>query len=222
LVGRGRTADALLFVVAARNESWAIATLWIGLLYHLACIYGGLGFGSRYFAAPSATLCFSAGALIYFWMKRGVLQVTSSATMLAFALWLANTIAAKWVLPEEYAYGPGYYLATFLFVIVVAGLVKVKGTPLTQRIDRALGDISYPVFLVQWLAGFITALAFTSGEWRGWTLTVALLPLTLGMAVALNLICARLIEPLRTHLRDTAAAQAALREPAAVARAANR
>jgi peptidoglycan/LPS O-acetylase OafA/YrhL len=202
---------ALLFMVAARNESWALASLWIGLIYHLACIYGGLGFGSRYFAAPAATLCFSSGALIYFWMKRGVLQVTPSATALAFALWLANTVAAKWLLPDDYAYGPGYYLATFLFVIVVAGLVNVKGTPATQRIDRALGEISYPVFLVQWLAGFITALAFTPGEWRGWTLTFASVPLTPGMAVALNLICARLIEPLRVHLRDTAAARAAAR-----------
>ena len=94
-------------------------------------------------------------------MKRGVLQVTPSATALAFALWLANTVAAKWVLPEDYAYGPGYYLATFLFVIVVAGLVNVKGSPAMQRIDRALGELSYPVFLVQWLAGFITALAFS-------------------------------------------------------------
>jgi peptidoglycan/LPS O-acetylase OafA/YrhL len=202
---------ALLFIVAARNESSAWATLWIGLIYHLACIHGDLGFGARYFAAPSATLCFAAGALIYFWMKRGALEVTPSATAIAFALWLANAAAAQWALPQGYVHGPGYYFATFLFVVVVAGLAQIKAAPAPRRIDRALGELSYPVFLVQWLAGFITALAIGSGQWRGWTLTLASIPLTLGMAIALNLLNARLIEPLRVQLRDTAVARASPR-----------
>src|SRR5262249_38677695 len=113
---------ALLFIVAARNERYALATFWIGLVYHLACINSELGFASGYFAAPSASLSFSAGALLYFWTKRGVLEVNPSATALAFGLWVANVVVANWLLPTEYVYGPGYYFATFLFVIVVAGL----------------------------------------------------------------------------------------------------
>jgi peptidoglycan/LPS O-acetylase OafA/YrhL len=196
----------LLFFVASRNESSALATLWIGGIYHLACIYGGLGFGARYFVASSATLSFAAGTLIYFWTKRGVLNVTPSAAALAFFMWLANTIVARWLLPDEYAYGPGYYFATFLFVIVVAGLAKVQWTPLAQRLDRILGEIAYPVFLVQWLAGFLTALAISPGIWRGWPLTFASIPLILLMAVGISLLNGRLIEPLRMKLRRKATA----------------
>src|SRR5215470_13926890 len=172
---------ALLFIVAARNEGSAIATLWIGFLYHLACFYGDLGFGARYFAAPSATLSFAAGALIYFWMKRGVLSV-----------------------------GPGYYFATFLFVIVVAGLSKIEPTARARRIDQVLGDIAYPVFLVQWLAGFIMSLIISSHSSRGWMLTLASIPLILGMACALALFNERWVEPVRARLRLSAPARAGI------------
>ena len=199
---------ALLFIVAARNESSAIATLWFGLIYHLACFYGDLGFAARYFAAPSATLSFAAGALVYFWMKRGALAVRPGTAALALALWLANTVAARLALPDEYAFGPGYYFATFLFVIVVAGLAKVEWTPRTKWIDRLLGEIAYPVFLVQWLAGFIMTLVIHPDSPRGWMLTVASIPLMLGMAVVLALLNKRLVEPLRSWLRDTASTRA--------------
>jgi peptidoglycan/LPS O-acetylase OafA/YrhL len=177
---------ALLFIAAARNERLALATLWLGVVYHLACIGSGLGFGARYFAAPSATFSFAAGALIYFWVRRGALVVTPSATAIALVMWLANLVAAKSTLPDEYAYGPGYYFSTFLFVIVVAGLAQSRWSPFAQRIDRALGEIAYPMFLVHWLAGFITALAIGAGIWRGWTLTLAAVPLMMLMAIALG------------------------------------
>jgi peptidoglycan/LPS O-acetylase OafA/YrhL len=192
---------ALLFIAGARNERLALATLWFGLVYHLACISSNLDFTARYHAAPSATLSFAAGAVAYFWCKRGALTVTPSAAALAFVMWLANTVAAGSALNDEYAYGPGYYFASFLFVILVAGLAKIEVAPLTRRIDQALGEIAYPVFLVQWLAGFVTALAIGSGEWRGWTLTFASLPLILVMAIALAMLNRRLIEPLRQQWR---------------------
>jgi peptidoglycan/LPS O-acetylase OafA/YrhL len=204
---------ALLFIVAARSEGAALATLWIGILYHLACLGGDLGFGARYFAAPAATLCFAAGALIYFWMRRGALQVSPGATALAAAMLMANTVAAKWILPGEYAHGPGYYLTTFLFVIVIAGLAGARFAPSIARVDRALGELAYPVFLVQWLAGFITALIIGLDQWRGWTLALASFPLTLGMAIVLTLISARYIEPLRLRVRQ-AEAPSPLRPPA--------
>jgi len=192
---------ALLFIAGARNERLALATLWFGLVYHLACISSNLDFTARYHAAPSAALSFAAGAVIYFWCKRGALEVTPSAAALALVMWLANTVAADSALNDEYAYGPGYYFGTFLFVVVIAGLSRIEVAPLTRRIDQALGELAYPVFLVQWLAGFVTALALGSSEWRGWTLTFASLPLILIMAIALTLLNRRLIEPLRQQWR---------------------
>jgi peptidoglycan/LPS O-acetylase OafA/YrhL len=125
-------------------------------------------------------------------------------------MWLANTAAAGSALSDEYVYGPGYYFASFLFVIAVAGLAKLEVTPQLAWIDRALGEIAYPVFLVQWLAGFLTALAISPGQWRGWTLTLSSLPLTFAMAIALAVLNRRLIEPLRQRHRAAAVAPKAL------------
>src|SRR5262249_60647489 len=122
-----------------------------------------------------ATLSFAAGALVYFWNKRGLLDVPPRSAAIAFVLWIANAVAAKSVVSSEYAYGPGYYFATFLFVIVVAGLAKVQWSPLLKQIDRALGEIAYPTFLVQWLAGFPNAPFIRGGLLGG--LAVALLSL---------------------------------------------
>jgi peptidoglycan/LPS O-acetylase OafA/YrhL len=197
---------ALLFVVTARSEKGAIATLWVGVVYHLACIHSELSFGARYFAAPSATLSFAAGALIYFWAKKGALNVSPSAAVLAFAMWIANVLAAGSLLSNEYAYGPGYYFATFLFVIVVAGLSKIEWSPLLARVDRSLGAIAYPAFLLQWLAGFLTALAICPGTWRGWPLTLASLPLLFLMASTLAGLNSKFIEPLRASRRRAGSA----------------
>src|SRR5579863_9187617 len=175
----------LLFIAAARSERLAVATLWFGVVYHLACIGSDLDFTARYSAAPSAALSFAAGAVVYFWSKRGALDVTPSAAALALVMWLANTVAAGSALTDQYAYGPGYYFASFLFVVVVAGLSKIQASPFLSWIDRLAGEIAYPIFLVQWLAGFLTALAIGQGQWRGWSLTIASLPLVFAMAIAL-------------------------------------
>ncbi len=192
----------LLFVAAARSERLAVTALWIGVLYHLACIHNELGFGARYSAAPSAILSFTAGAAVYFWIKRGMLNVTPSAAAIALVMWIGNTIAAQSLLPNEYAYGAGYYFSTFLFVVIVAGLANARWRPLASRIDRALGEIAYPVFLLQWLAGFLAALMIGADVWRGATLLVAAAPLLLCMAVVLAMLNRRLVEPLRDVLRN--------------------
>jgi peptidoglycan/LPS O-acetylase OafA/YrhL len=200
----------LLFIAAARSERLALATLWFGVVYHLACIGSDLDFTARYSAAPSAALSFASGAVAYFWCKRGALDVTPSAAALALVMWLANTVAAGSALTDAYTYGPGYYFASFLFVVAVAGLSKIQAAPLVAWIDRLLGEIAYPVFLVQWLAGFLTALAIGQGQWRGWTLTIASLPLIFAMAIALAYLNRRLIEPIRQQWRCAAFAPKAL------------
>lgn|SRR5579871_1445535 len=200
----------LLFIAAARSERLALATLWFGAVYHLACIFSDLDFTARYSAAPSAALSFAAGAAAYFWSKRGALDVTPSTAALALVMWLANTVAAGSALTDEYAYGPGYYFASFLFLVGVAGLSKVQAAPLVGWIDRLLGEIAYPVFLVHWLAGFLTALTIGQGQWRGWTLAIASLPLIFAIAIALAWLNRRLVEPIRQQWRCAALTPKAL------------
>jgi hypothetical protein len=51
-----------------------------------------------------------------------------------------------------------------------------------RAFDKVLGELAYPVFLIQWLAGFAIALVFFPGTSRGWVLTLATTPLILAGA----------------------------------------
>ena len=192
----------LLFVFVARRENYALIGLGLGVLYHACCIYYQLGFEYRYFPAPAACLPFSLGALAYFWMKRNFINISPSVAVFAVLLWFANVLAGGYVLGDAYTYGPGYYLGMGLFVVAVAGLAQAKATAVVSKLDGALGEIAYPIFLLHWLAGFVTAFVFMHGALRGWPLFLATLPTTFVLSVALAILNNKLIEPLRMRIRS--------------------
>jgi peptidoglycan/LPS O-acetylase OafA/YrhL len=155
----------------------------------------------RYYPAPSALLSFSLGALIYFARKRNHQLVTPKGAALAGVMWFANLLAAGSLLPESYIYGVGFYIDIVLFMLMVAGLADVKGSPAIKRIDRAMGELAYPVFLLQWLIGLIVFETIMPGTLRGWPLILAMTPLLLLASAGLAFLQIRYIEPVRTMLR---------------------
>lgn len=199
----------LLWLVIARREAFAAAAVGVGIVYHLACLDAGLGLGARYFNAPSALLSFATGALVWFLRRRGAFNIDLRCGLVALALWVANMVAAGSILPDTYVYGASYYIGTLAFAFVVVGLAEWKPGARLARLDHALGEIAYPLFLVQWLAGFIVALAFFPGNWRGWTLMLATTPVMIGLSVGLAKLNQMTIEPLRDRIRDRAARKAA-------------
>ncbi len=205
----------LLLFFVARNEKFASAALLIGLVYHIAFM-SDPDFGYRYFSAPSALLPFALGSLIYFWTKQGTLRVTPATGVAALSLWFGNTVAAGSILPDSYIYGGGYYFGIVLFVFVTAGLAPVRAKPALRSVDGALGEIAYPLFLVQWLAGFLAALLYMPGTWRGWPLLLAALPLMLVLALAIALLNQKLVDPLRSRIRRGEILAAAAPEPSVV------
>ena len=192
----------LLFVIAARNVHCAIGLLAAGIAFHIVDAQFGLAWPTRYFTAAGAMMPYGYGALIYFLGKRGVLRVAPWAAALAFALWFANLVLAGWVLPESYVYGAGYYLNGVAFAVVAAAVSQRRFSTSVARFDRALGEIAYPVFLVQWLAGFLVAATLFPGVQRGWILTLVATPFIIAAGFALAAVNRRLIEPARVRLRD--------------------
>lgn len=190
----------VLFLFIARSKKHAMVGLILGLLYHAVCGLYDLPFGYRFFGALSAVLSFSLGALIYFYRKDGrLLHITPAMAGVALGIWVVDALASE----TAYIDNAGYYTDTVLFSVVVAGLANAKFNPLVQSADRALGEIAYPVFLVQWLTGFITTLVLMPGMWRGWSLALANIPLTLAVAAGLAVLNRKLVEPLRERVRGT-------------------
>jgi len=192
----------VLYLVAARNIHCALGLLAAGVAFHVVDAQFGLPWGTRYFTAAGALLPYAYGVLIYFLGQQGLLRVPPRAAALAFALWLANMVLAGWLLPESYVYGAGYYLNDLVFAVVAAGLAQRPFSGAVARFDRTAGEIAYPIFLSQWLVGFLVALAFFPGTWRGWTLTLVATPFIVVTGFVLALVNRRLIEPLRLRLRQ--------------------
>lgn len=191
----------LLFVFAARGKKNAMLALTFGLVYHAVCAYNDLSFGYRYFGAPSATLSFSLGALIYFYRREGqLLHITPAMAGAALGVWVVGAMASG----ADYIHSVGYYSETIVFAVVVAGFANIKAAPILNALDKALGELAYPVFLVQWLTGFVTVLVFMPGTVRGWPLAFASIPVTLAAAIALAALNGRFIEPVRRRVRSAA------------------
>jgi peptidoglycan/LPS O-acetylase OafA/YrhL len=205
----------LLFLIVSRRMSWALIALAAGLSFQLACLYDAIGWGLEYFTAPSAVLPFAVGALLYF--VRGRWTAPPLAAGCAFAAWIANMVAGGAVLPASHIFGVGYLVDTACFAVVVSGLSGLSAQqfgPLAERIDRTLGEWSYFAFLGHWLAGFLVAGILFNGDWRGWTLLVAVTPVVLAASAAFASLNRIFVEPLRSRVRSlhgpyTAAAPAA-------------
>jgi peptidoglycan/LPS O-acetylase OafA/YrhL len=194
----------LLFLVVSRQMSWALIALVAGLSFQLACIYDAINWDLDYFTAPSAVFPFAVGAVLYFLRQRGRWIATPLAAGCAFAAWLANMVAGGLVLPASHIFGLGYLVDTICFAVVVSGLSGLsvhQFGPLIQRIDRTLGEWSYFAFLVHWLAGFLVAAILFNGDWRGWTLLLAVTPVVLVASPALASLNRRFVEPLRDRVR---------------------
>ena len=193
----------LLYLVVSRHMSWAAIALTAGLCFQLVCVYDGVNWPVTYFTAPSAVLPFAAGAMLYFLRQHGGWAASPVAAGCAFAAWMANMLAGGAVFAESYIFGWGYLLDTVFFAIVVSGLSGVSSGqlgPRLERVDRLLGEWSYFAFLVHWLVGFMIA-GTLLGEWRGWTLLIAVTPPVMAASAAFAVLNRKFVEPLRTWIR---------------------
>jgi peptidoglycan/LPS O-acetylase OafA/YrhL len=88
-----------------------------------------------------------------------------------------------------------------LFTIVVAGLAERRAFPFAGRIGQWLGELSYYVFLLQWVVAFVVAAFFFAGHARGWTLLAAATgPIVIASAGLAKLVACS-VEPLRDRIR---------------------
>jgi peptidoglycan/LPS O-acetylase OafA/YrhL len=202
----------MLWLVVARGEISAVNALGAAVAYHIACVYAGLDWDLRYMATPAALLPFSLGALVYFLKSRLALQPGWGIAGLALVCWILNFTLVDGLLSPGYEYGPGYYLGTLCFAVLVAGLAN-RRVPAMAKFDRVLGDLAYPVVLVHILAAFLVV-AVAPGNLQGWSLLLAATPVMIAGAALMALAQERLIEPLRSQIRASRRGAAAPLAPA--------
>ena len=192
----------MLYIGVARSLPGALLGFTMGVAFHCAWLSAGASFDDRYFTPGSALSEFFARSSALFppqerpkedqhrvrqrWcspagssicLPRGLCSPTVMRSTRAFTSTSCSRLWSSFFCPIS---------------------VQDNGS---GSLDAALGNLSYPVFLCQWLGGFIVYLMWSQGQPRSWQLALAALPIILLLSVALAWTHHLLVEPLRSRIR---------------------
>jgi peptidoglycan/LPS O-acetylase OafA/YrhL len=141
-------------LLLSRHRRIVLAWFLASLAWTIWALASGKGIDVRYPLVEAASLPFSAGALVYAYAPRMGWRWHGP---LAAGLFLANAVLAnRW--PDRYSWG--FYVSLCLAVYAVAALRGLDARALPERwvrIDRVLGNLAYPIFLVHWLVACVLA-----------------------------------------------------------------
>ncbi len=157
-----------------------------------------------YAAIPAGSLPFSVGALVWHyqseiraWLAHFQL---GDARVLVIGRWVLYGIilAALTVTGWRWLAMFGNWLNIIVSALIVVALFAVKPTQSWRRIDKAVGDYSYPIYLLHLQMGLLAGVMLYGVTTKSgpWVFIVGLM-----FTIALAAICARLIDPAVEQLR---------------------
>lgn len=189
---------ALLWLVVARSPWLGLATLAGAAAFHVYSLAIGDPWQARYFPFYAALLPFAIGSCLYYLVGRMAKKPRAALTALMAGLWLINLFmpgAFDWTAQQRNIF---FYLN---LALISALILLIAASPIKLPFDKWLGDLSYPLFLAHWFAGFIIARVVLPGEPFGDRLYFYALPLALALSIVLAWASNKLIEPLRDGVR---------------------
>lgn len=194
---------------------WAIASA----AYVVAALAQGGGGDRLYGAIPAGSLPFAIGGLTF--------HYRTELHRLQDRLGLGDPrllIAARWLSCLAFAAGNaltgrgwlislGNYVNIGIAALIVCALFHARPTGNLRPLDRTLGDLSYPVYLLHWQMGAVASMLLFGKLIHGRSPEgVAVTLLGLALTLMLGLLCARIIDPAverqRTRIRARALAGA--------------
>ncbi len=132
--------------------------------YTAFIVYANYDFKYRYYTVQSASLPFSAGALIYY-LKDYVKSIPKWHAIHAPLLVLLNGVLADYLWGNVRMHG--FYISFLLnaYVLICLNNLGKNDVPVwLSKTDKFFGDLSYPIFLCHWPVGVLTAWAFFRGN----------------------------------------------------------
>lgn len=154
-----------LWAARSRNTAYlflSIATAWIVYVY--ATYVDPERFGWRYFSPQAGAFPFAVGVVAYFHKNQFANWLRSIKWSVAFAL-----AATLYGLVFAIGAWSGNPLGALLYINVIATailLLVLWHAPASalRKLDKRLGDLSYPVYLLHWQAGVVVLLALRQHE----------------------------------------------------------
>lgn len=143
------------------SKSWLRVKVWfiISVAYVVISFQIGLPFLFRYASIQAASLPFSIGAGIYFCTKDkrltdNFLNKSKLSSMFLMVLLIANSFmwtSADVLIRVSIVKEFGFYLNLLLCALLVYTLARGGSfININLTIDKIIGDLSYPIFLLHW------------------------------------------------------------------------
>jgi peptidoglycan/LPS O-acetylase OafA/YrhL len=192
----------LMALLLARNK--LIVSVWfvVSLVWTIYANMGEMRFMDRYFTIPAGSLPFSIGAVIYFY--RNELMTSSRFTVSVSILLFAVNLIISYVW-EDLGRGLYFYLSIFLGTVLLINLRNVdsKDFPVLTKVDKFLGDLSYPMYVSHVTAGVLVLWAFWPNvpRHRGWDFFLLGYGYTIIFSYAIHRYVERPIESLRRRIK---------------------
>ncbi|MBZ9985656.1 acyltransferase [Mesorhizobium sp. BH1-1-5] len=195
---------AILWAFTARSSRGAWVAFVISTAVHIAAFAVTADHNVRYFPWYAAMLPFSIGALIYFHGEQAV-------------TWFAKALGRSWrivigiiwaaVLALTFHLGAIDRLApevvSYVGIATMAALVIALGGLRSGGLDKALGELAYPVFLTHYLVAIVAHKLLLNGLPRGLILFSVSLFLMLVLSQILVTFQTRFIDPIRDRIRNS-------------------
>ena len=205
----------LLCLVLARKKS--IALLWLGFSGCLtAALFAYAAHADRsflavlYYSTLASSLPFAAGSALYF-ISRDLRRVSARISRRLY-LWTVGMVAGFYALTSVLDLGlhPRHGTAIFLYAALLIGIaatfVLQGGVDMPKkeaRVDRFMGDLSYPMYLLHWpVAVGLAWIGFDSRMLSRIGFFTAAYATTITASTMLHLFLERPIDRFRASLRS--------------------
>jgi len=153
-------------VLAFGNKKGILIWFLISIVLTIIQAFGVADIKYKYTALLTGSLPFSFGSLLYFY-KDSLGIIFRKYIVVTFALFLTFALTSKsFTSTPQY----GAYISiifTGLLIIGLFNLDKSNYPVWVLKLDKFLGDIAYPVFLIHWLvAGILTHTIFSPKDYK--------------------------------------------------------
>lgn len=199
---------AILFVFSSRRFFFALLSFLVATIYHLTIHKYGLNSGYSYYPFMAAMLPFSIGIIGYYiskkieQRKRLTLSIWHQLITLLTVIFLFTSNWIWSVGSDDFYNSTSYYANNLIGLFAIMALHGSSLTGKLKSISKFLGDLSYPMFLVQYVAGYIgwQLLGRPDGV-RGWDVFISGYLVSLILSVSIILIIDKPIQKIRARIR---------------------
>lgn len=142
------------------SRSRRLTTYWFiaSVIYTIYVNMAALGWSYKYFSIAAASLPFSTGALVFHYQEELKHASGRLASGLIAPVFIFILIGLNWwsglLLGTQK--GVSFYINYLLCAFMIIALFDKRKLPfISKRFDKAMGDFSYPVYLIHYQVGLV-------------------------------------------------------------------